>query len=320
MGSARFVLQGCAQKAARITSLSRAFARLNQELRMPELPEVETVRRTLEPARDGVIRAVWHSGKPLRLGQQVPISNLRKLIGGRIAKLRRLGKYLLVEIVVNREPTGAAQTCKTLLVHLGMSGRFRLHSSGEPSAPHTHVVFTLDGGRELRFSDPRRFGQIDVYDGADLRGHPALASLGPDPLVEPTQCTGDHLFALSRGRAITCKAFILDQRVIAGVGNIYASEALWRAGVSPHTGAGSLTRRQAAALSEAITAVLEHALTNGGTTLRDFVAADGSDGEHFDYLHVYGKAETPCARCKELIVRCVDQGRATYFCRRCQKA
>ncbi|MEZ4369041.1 MAG: bifunctional DNA-formamidopyrimidine glycosylase/DNA-(apurinic or apyrimidinic site) lyase [Kofleriaceae bacterium] len=274
---------------------------------MPELPEVETVRRTLAPALGAVIAGVTTSGKPLRLGQAVPRAALRKLVGARITALRRLGKYLLVD---TDRPT-------SVLVHLGMSGRFRVQAGAEPRAPHTHVVLALADGRELRFSDPRRFGQVDVLTRGAERAHPALARLGPDPIAEVL--TGAHLHARARGRTTALKAFVLDQEIVAGVGNIYASEALWTVGLRPTRRAGSLSAPQAKRLAQAIHAVLTHALEHGGTSLRDFVDADGASGEHADYLQVYGRAGQPCPRCGRPIRRSVLGGRATFACAGCQK-
>ena len=274
---------------------------------MPELPEVETVRRTLEPSLGARITAVWTSGKGLHMGRAVSRTQLARLVGRRIAALRRRGKYLLVD--TDRD--------HTLVVHLGMSGRFRLQPAREPRASHTHVILTLTRGRELRFSDPRRFGQIAVISRARETEHAGLAELGPDPI---TEClTGAHLAARARGRSTTLKAFVLDQSVVAGVGNIYASEALWRARLHPAAQARRLSATRADALATAIDEVLHHALDHGGTTLRDFLAADGAEGEHYDYLSVYGRAGEPCPRCRRKIVRRVQHGRATYFCPTCQR-
>ncbi|MGH7337558.1 MAG: DNA-formamidopyrimidine glycosylase family protein, partial [Myxococcota bacterium] len=189
---------------------------------MPELPEVETVRRTLAPAVGAKIRAVSQSGKPLRLGRPIPFAAIQKaLTGKRITGVRRHGKYLLVDV------EGDA----ALIVHLGMSGRFRLVGKGAPIAPHTHLTIRLDGGRELRFSDPRRFGQIDLARRGEERAHPSLAVLGRDPLEEGI--TGEWLHQQARRRTVSLKSLLLDQSVIAGVGNIYASEALWRVRIRP---------------------------------------------------------------------------------------
>lgn len=272
---------------------------------MPELPEVETVRRTLTPAIGGRIAAVWDSGMGLHMKRKPPRAALKKLVGTRITGVRRIGKYLLVD----------TDGPSALLVHLGMTGRFRIQPKAEPRAKHTHLVLDL-GKTELRFSDPRRFGQIDVVERGHEREHSALAVLGPDPLTEGIDDAA--FYARSRGKKATLKAFVLDQSVLAGVGNIYASEALWRAKIRPTTRAHRLTLDRAKALAAAIREVLHHALDNGGTTLNDFVAADGREGSNADYLWVYDRKGKPCPRCKTPIRRTVLQGRATYFCPTCQ--
>jgi formamidopyrimidine-DNA glycosylase len=179
---------------------------------------------------------------------------------------------------------------------------------------------TLTGGRrrELRYSDPRRFGIISLVRRGDERSHPSLAELGVDPLLHDV--TGDMLHAMTRGRRSPIKAFLLDQRFIAGIGNIYASEALWQARIRPTARAGSLSRPRARALAEAIRDVLDRALDHGGTSLRDFVHADGNKGSNSEYLLVYPREGAPCPRpgCAGAIRRTVIQGRATFHCPRCQ--
>ncbi len=274
---------------------------------MPELPEVETVRRSLAPILGAKIASVRTSGMPLRMGSAIPQDELSQLIGKRIESLRRLGKYLLIDVA---GPTG-------ILVHLGMSGRLRVFAADEAAPPHTHLVLGLDKKRELRYSDPRRFGQVSTFQRADEKSHPALKVLGPDPL-DDTLDGARLLLENARDRNVTLKALMLDQGVIAGMGNIYASEALWVSKLRPTTRSSKLTVKTAAALWKAMRQVLDHALTNGGTTLKDFVDADGSRGEHADYLYVYGRGDLPCPRCKSRIKRTVQQGRATYFCATCQ--
>jgi formamidopyrimidine-DNA glycosylase len=273
---------------------------------MPELPEVETVRRTLEPAVGATISAVWDSGQGLHMQRKPPRKKLRELVGARITAVRRHGKYLLVD----------TDTPNSLLVHLGMTGRFLIVGEATPRAKHTHLVLWLEDGRELRFVDARRFGQLDVVSRDKERAHPALKVLGPDPLVHGLD--GALLFEASRGRKSMLKAFVLDQSVLAGVGNIYASEALWKAQLRPTTRAHKLTADKARRLAEAILEVLHNALDNGGTTLSDFVNANGAEGENADYLWVYGRAGEACLRCKTPIRRAVHQGRATYYCPTCQ--
>jgi len=272
---------------------------------MPELPEVETVRRTLAPAVGAKIAAVWDSGKGLHMHRKPPRAKLRKLVGTTLIAMRRHGKYLLLD----------TSGPYTLLVHLGMTGRVLITKKGAPRANHTHLVLDL-GARELRFVDPRRFGQVDVVERAREREHAGLALLGPDPLVHGID--PQAFAAAAKRKKTTLKAFVLDQSVLAGVGNIYASEALWRAKLRPTKRAHRLTIAAAKRLAEAIDEVLHHALTNGGTTLSDFVAADGAEGDNADYLWVYGRAGEPCLRCKTMIRRAVHQGRATYYCPTCQ--
>ncbi len=277
---------------------------------MPELPEVESVRRALVRQRlRGVrIARVRGSGKPLRLGRPAPIVALGRATRGRaITGLRRLGKYLLID----------TDGRHAILIHLGMSGNVLVVPRRTPWAPHTHVVIELADGRDVRFVDPRRFGLVDLVVRADERKHPALLGLGPDPIAETVHV--DHLWSRAEGKKGPVKTFILDQRVIAGVGNIYASEALWLAGIPPKLPAGKLGPARGRALSVAIDEVLRFAIDNGGTTLRDFVGADGEPGENGEYLLVYGRDGEPCPRCAARIRKTVLQGRATYACPTCQR-
>lgn len=285
---------------------------------MPELPEVETVRRTLAPAVGATIWAVWDSGKGLHMQRKPPRAKLRKLVGAKLTVMRRHGKYLLLD----------TDTPQTLLIHLGMTGRVLIQPRTAPRPNHTHLVLSLEGPsesaplhsglgeRELRFADARRFGQIDVLDRAREREHPALEILGPDPLVHGIDPVA--FAARAKGKKATLKAFLLDQSVLAGVGNIYASEALWRAQLKPTKRAHKLDAKSAERLAKAIDETLRKALENGGTTFSDFIAADGVEGYNEDYLWVYGRAGEPCLRCKTVIRRAVHQGRATYYCPTCQ--
>jgi formamidopyrimidine-DNA glycosylase len=271
---------------------------------VPELPEVETVRRTLMPAVGARIATAWDSGKKLHMQRKPPRKKLQALVGATITGIRRHGKYLLLD----------TDRPQSLLVHLGMTGRFRIQPARSGRAAHTHLVLGL-GARELRFSDPRRFGQVDVFERATERRHPALEVLGPDGL-DPIDVPA--FLAAAKERRTTLKAFVLDQSVIAGVGNIYASEALWRAGLRPTRRTKRLTKVGAEKLAAAISEVFAHALHNGGTTLADFVDADGNAGENADYLWVYDRAGKPCPQCESLIKRTILQGRATYYCPTCQ--
>jgi formamidopyrimidine-DNA glycosylase len=278
---------------------------------MPELPEVETVRRTLAPAVGAKIVAVWDSGKGLHMRRKPPRKQLQQLVGSTLTTMRRHGKYLLLD----------TDSPYTLLIHLGMTGRVLISAATTPRPKHTHLVLQLGGvakvDRELRFVDARRFGQIDVVERAHEREHPGLAILGPDPLVHGIDVAA--FTAAAKKKKTTLKAFVLDQSVLAGVGNIYASEALWKAKLRPTTRAYKLTPKAASRLARAIDEVLHHALDKGGTTLSDFVNAEGNEGDNADYLWVYGRAGEKCSRCKKSVIRrAVHQGRATYFCPTCQ--
>jgi formamidopyrimidine-DNA glycosylase len=272
---------------------------------MPELPEVETVRRTLAPIVGSTIHGVWDSGKGLHMQRKPPRAKLRRLVGATFTEARRHGKYLLLD----------TDTRYTLLVHLGMTGRVLLMAKTAPRQAHTHVVLDL-GDRELRYADARRFGQVDVVERAKERAHAALKILGPDPLVDGIDLAA--FAARAKGKKSILKTFLLDQSVLAGIGNIYASEALWRAKLPPTRRAHRLTAVSAACLAAAIDETLRNALDNGGTTFSDFIAADGAEGYNEDYLWVYGRAGEPCLRCKTRIRRAVHQGRATYYCPTCQ--
>jgi formamidopyrimidine-DNA glycosylase len=273
---------------------------------MPELPEVETVVRTLRPRLLGAtVRAVWTSGKGLRLARPVDRANLAKLsVAARITTVRRKGKYILIDL--DRAQAG-------ILVHLGMTGRLRLQAAAEPRAPHTHVVWSLAGGRQLRFVDARRFGWVAA--SRDVDGLPEVAGLGPDALAELDVA---QLRALLAASAAPLKSFLLDQKRIAGLGNIYVCEALFRSRLHPRTPARRAAGR-AAALLRAIRAVLRVALANRGTTMRDFVDAEGRSGDNAAALLVYGREGKPCRVCCEPVRRTLDSGRSTFYCPRCQR-
>jgi formamidopyrimidine-DNA glycosylase len=273
---------------------------------MPELPEVETVVRTLRPRLLGAaISAVWTSNKGLRLARPIDRAALARLsVAARIAAVRRKGKYILIDL--DRGQAG-------VLIHLGMSGRLRLQAGGEPRAPHTHVVWSLAGGDELRFVDPRRFGWVAA--SRDVDALPELAGLGPDALVELDVSRLRALLAASRA---PLKSFLLDQKRIAGLGNIYVCEALFRARLHPGTPARRATG-QAAALLRAIRATLRVALSNRGTSMRDFVDSEGRRGENASALLVYGREREPCRACGATLCRSLDSGRSTFFCPRCQR-
>jgi formamidopyrimidine-DNA glycosylase len=273
---------------------------------MPELPEVETVVRTLRPRLLGAsIRAVWTSGKGLRLARPVDRAALARLsVAARITSVRRKGKYILIDL-------GRAQA--GLLVHLGMTGRLRLQAAAEPRAPHTHVVWSLTQGRELRFVDPRRFGWVAA--SRDVDALLEVAGLGPDALAELDVARLRVLLAAS---GAPLKAFLLNQKRIAGLGNIYVCEALFRARLHPRTTARRATGH-AAQLLRGIRAALRIALANRGTTMRDFVDSEGRRGDNAAALLVYGREGKPCRVCGESVRRSPDAGRSTFYCPRCQR-
>ncbi len=274
---------------------------------MPELPEVETVRRTLEPLVLGArVDKVWTSGLPLRLNRPVDAAGLRRAAqGGTIHALRRRAKYLLVDTEKG-----------TTLVHLGMTGRVRVQPAGEPRVTHTHVAWRLADGRELRFVDPRRFGLVVPVPRGGEATMPELAQLGVEPLGP--EFTPERLHDLAHGSKRALKLLLLDQTAVVGLGNIYVAEALFDAGLHPHRVARKLTVAQAERLHAAIVDVLARAIDNRGTTLRDYVDADGEVGFNQLVLSVYGRAGEPCRRCQRPIRSAVTQGRTTFYCPTCQ--
>jgi len=279
---------------------------------MPELPEVETIVRGLDPlVRGRRIEAIWWSGQGLHLGRKVDLRRLRAVAVGRaIVGVRRRGKYILVEVDGGRQGAGAGEG---IIIHLGMTGRLRVQPKVAVRVPHTHVVLALAGGDELRFVDARRFGWVTP--GRPIAGDAALVALGPDPLTE----LDAPALAAALGAARTpIKAFLLDQRRIAGLGNIYVAEVLFRVGAHPATPARRLARR-ADELLAAVRAALESGIARRGTTLRDYVDIDGERGDNLSALRVYGREGEPCLQCGTSIRRRVDGGRATFFCPRCQR-
>jgi len=273
---------------------------------VPELPEVETVVRTLRPQLLGAtIAGVWTSGKGLRLARPIDQAALAEFSqSARIVTVRRKGKYILVDL--DRRNAG-------ILIHLGMTGRLRLQAANEPRAPHTHVVWSLANGGELRFVDPRRFGWVEASDNVDAL--PEVAQLGTDAWLE---LDAPGLRTMLAESAAPLKSFLLDQKRIAGLGNIYVCEALFRARLHPRTPARAAAGR-AAALARAIRATLKGALANRGTTMRDFVDAEGRSGDNAAALLVYGREGEPCRVCGAAVRRMINSGRSTFFCARCQR-
>ncbi|MEW6427233.1 MAG: bifunctional DNA-formamidopyrimidine glycosylase/DNA-(apurinic or apyrimidinic site) lyase [Thermodesulfobacteriota bacterium] len=273
---------------------------------MPELPEVEVIRRGLAPHVVGRrVTGVHFSTKKLRL--PVERGRMRRTLpGAGIAGVGRRGKYLLLET-----DTGAV-----LVVHLGMSGRLGLFAATAPVATHDHFRLSLDDGMEIRFNDPRRFGCLQL--AADREQCDALfAELGPEPLEE--EFSGIYLAARAAGRSQPVKSFLMDSRTVVGIGNIYASEILHAACIRPETAIGTVTAAGWRRLAEESKKVLTEAIRQGGTTISDYVNASGEPGYFQNVLQVYGRGGEPCHRCGSRIERTVMAGRATYFCRRCQR-
>ena len=270
---------------------------------MPELPEVETTRAGLAPHLEGRrVKAVTLRRPDLRWPFPPEIRDV--LPGQRIDAVRRRAKYLLLDTAA-----GSA------LLHLGMSGSLRVLPAKAAVREHDHVDLLLDSKRVLRFNDPRRFGCLLWQPAGET--HALLRGLGPEPLSDAFD--GDYLFARSRGRTAPVKTFLMDQSVVVGVGNIYAAEALFRAGISPLRAAGSVSRRRYEALAGAVKDILAHAIRRGGTTLRDFISPDGAPGYFEQELAVYGRGGLPCRRCGRTLKQAAIGQRASVWCGHCQR-
>jgi formamidopyrimidine-DNA glycosylase len=286
---------------------------------MPELPEVETVRRGLLSSLEG--RTITHvlARRP-DLRFPLPEHFVERLSGARVLNLRRRAKYMLAEL----------STGETLVMHLGMTGRFEIEAHGEAIRPgafalkapahekHAHVLFDTDAGRRLTFFDARRFGFMGLAPTDRLDQHPWFAGMGPEPLGP--EFTADYLAGALKGRSQAIKTLLLDQRLVAGLGNIYVCEALHRARISPLKPGGKVPRKRLGPLVEAVRQVLEEAIAAGGSTLRDFQAADGSLGYFQHSFKAYGREDQPCLTtgCRGVIRRKVQGGRSTFYCPECQ--
>ena len=270
---------------------------------MPELPEVETVRRGLAPHLTGQVVTGVVVRQP-RLRWPVPEQLAAQLPGQPIQRVERRAKYLLL-----RTDAGTA------ILHLGMTGRLRLLSAATPLQKHDHVDLALASGYCLRFNDSRRFGAV-LWTTAPPERHPLLQALGPEPF--DAAFSGAYLHRRAQGRTSAVKTFIMDNRVVVGVGNIYANEALFAAGISPLRPAGQVTETECDRLAIAIREILTEAIRQGGTTLRDFIGGDGEPGYFQQSLRVYDRRGLPCAVCGQPIQHCRIGQRATYYCPRCQ--
>jgi formamidopyrimidine-DNA glycosylase len=277
---------------------------------MPELPEVETVANGVHARVHGQkILSVWTSNKPQTFKSQ-PERIAEVLTGSRIDRVHRVGKTIVCDL--NRSGSRAQ-----FLVHLGMTGRLLVSDSATELPLHTHAVLSLSGGKELRFVDARRFGRLSVLRGDDEDGTEGKGYTGPGK--EPLQIPLEEFIALFRGRKTPIKAALLNQSLLHGVGNIYADEALFRAGIRPRRQAGRLTRAELGRLREALISVLKHAIELGGSSVSDYVDADGVRG-FFQLEHrVYMRTGEPCLICGSPIQKTVVGGRSSHFCSKCQR-
>jgi formamidopyrimidine-DNA glycosylase len=286
---------------------------------MPELPEVEIVRRGLLPALEGQVFARIDQHRP-DLRFPLPADFASRLRARKVERLERRGKYLLAHL------SGG----QVLLMHLGMTGCFTVHAAvndkaSAAQAAHDHIVFHMRGGGAVTYNDPRRFGYMLLIPEKELEEHPLLHHLGVEPLS--TALTAEYLAQHARGKRVTLKPFLADQRIIAGLGNIYACEALYRARLSPQRGAATIATKsgkpnaRAHALVTAIRAVLEDAIKAGGSSLRDYRQANGELGAFQHAFCVYGREGKPCLRkgCGGTVRRRVQAGRSTFYCPRCQR-
>ena len=271
---------------------------------MPELPEVETTRRGIAPRikNQTVEKVIVRQGK---LRWPIPKTLNSKLKGQTIDKVQRRGKYLLLSTNVG-----------TVIMHLGMSGSLRVIDCNTAHDKHDHVDIVFKNGNCLRLKDPRRFGAV-LFTTKDPYQHKLLKDLGPEPLEK--EFDGDYLFNKSRKRSQNIKAFIMDSKIVVGVGNIYASESLFKAGIHPKKAAGKISKANYAKLARAIKSVLQAAIKAGGTTLRDFTSSDGRPGYFRQSLKVYDRQGLPCPKCGKAITKSVTGQRATYYCTQCQK-
>lgn len=274
---------------------------------MPELPEVETTRRGIAPHCENrtITRVTVRDG---RLRWPVPGNIAELLEGAVIQSVDRRAKYLLIGVT-------SATVAGSLIVHLGMSGSLRVITDQSEPLLHDHVELELDHGIRLRFNDPRRFGCWLWSETPDQ--HPLIASLGPEPLA--SEFNGRRLYQLSRGKKTPVKSFIMDNHVVVGVGNIYANEALFKAGIHPRRAAGRISLDRYNRLVEAIRETLSAAILMGGTTLRDFVNSDGKPGYFAQSLLVYGRTGEPCKECAQTLKEIRMNQRSTVYCSNCQR-
>ncbi|TQM94984.1 bifunctional DNA-formamidopyrimidine glycosylase/DNA-(apurinic or apyrimidinic site) lyase [Roseinatronobacter monicus] len=287
---------------------------------MPELPEVETVRRGLLPAMEGQ-RIAMAELRRADLRWPFPPDMATRLTGARVLQLRRRSKYILADL----------DRGESLIIHLGMSGRMvisglkavhvpgQFHFDHPAIEKHDHVLFHMENGARITFNDPRRFGAMDICATPTLDLHPLLARIGPEPLSN--EFHADYLAARLNGRKTPIKTALLDQRIVAGLGNIYVCEALFRAGISPLRAAGRIGAARIALLTDAIRATLIEAIDAGGSSLRDYRQANGELGYFQHAFRVYGREGAPCVTegCPQTVRRAVQSGRSSFYCPSCQR-
>jgi len=275
---------------------------------VPELPEVETVRAGLEPLltdRD-ILDVICH-----RSSLRYPLPDFSGLVGLRVKAVRRRAKYLLFDI-----DDANAERAKVLVWHLGMTGQFHVLPKHAECGLHEHVCFSLSDGQSLRYRDARRFGYAGLLYADKLEQHAWFAALGPEPLSDAF-CV-EHLAKACAGRKAPIKNVIMNAGVVVGVGNIYASESLYRAGIHPTRAAGNISVRRLQLLVKVIRQVLREAIDAGGSTISDFVHADGKPGYFAHSFQVYGRQGEQCFTCNKLIKRISQAGRSTFYCSNCQ--
>lgn len=274
---------------------------------MPELPEIETVKRTLTPLLPGRRIEAVLLNKPEVVAYPAPEIFVARLAGASVSELTRRGKYLLLHLASG----------DTLIVHLRMTGRFLYAPADYAQKPHTHVIFSLDNGDELRFSDVRRFGRLWLIPKGEVDTVSGIHRLGPEPFS--ADCDAAYYCHKLSGRRVCIKQGLLDQSVVAGLGNIYADETLFLTGIDPRRPAGQLTEAEWQALAAAIPQVLQSAIANNGTTFNDFLDGTGREGQNMPHLRAYGRVGKPCLNCGTNMEKLVVAGRGTTFCPNCQK-
>ena len=271
---------------------------------MPELPEVETTCKGISPhIEKNIITKVIVRNRSLRW--PIPIGLNKKLSNQKIISVTRRAKYILINTNIG-----------SLIIHLGMSGSLRILSGDEAVEKHDHFELQFKDGIALRLRDPRRFGCV-LWEKHDPLKHKLLVNLGPEPLDK--EFNADLLFEKSRKRKTTIKQFIMDAKIVVGVGNIYASESLFLSGINPKRLAGKITKQNALDLTAAIKKILKQAIKQGGTTLKDFTSSDGKPGYFQQKLKVYGRKDESCVKCKKPIKQIILGQRSTFYCSNCQK-